>query len=161
MIYKKIGKTVIVTDEETVYTMVGDKEQRESLVALIDKLDTMKSPRAIATFKKKNIFPLLTLKAQAEDKALEKKVTALKGEKKLNKKKAAEKKEPAAKNETKELQLAASLEEDLKVDEEKQELKDKNSALEEENRKLREALDKTKSMTPVQSNVGVRRTGEH
>lgn len=160
MIYKKIGKTVIVTDEQAVYTFVGEKQDRENLTALIDKLNALTSPRAITAFKKKQIFPLLTLKKDAENQEKEKKVTALKGEKKLKKKEAAVKK-VTSKNTKKELQLAASLEEDLKIDEEKQELKDKNSALEEENKKLKEALDKTKSMTSAPAAVGIRRTGEH
>lgn len=162
MIYKKLGKTVIVTDATKVYTMTGEKEDREKLTGLIDKLNGMKSEKAMTTFKNKQILPLLTVKEEAAKKEVAKKVTALKGEKKLEKKKVAAKKvSKATKSDNKELVLAASLEDDLKLEQDNQELKNKNATLEEENRKLKEALNKTKAIVPVPSNTGVRRSGEH
>jgi hypothetical protein len=157
MIYKQFGKTLIVTHETTVYTMTGDQEQRKEVIELVEKFENSKSEKARKTLLNK-IVPKLKVKEELAKQELEKKVTKLKAEKKLEKKKT--KTESKSKVDSKEMQLAASIENDLKSDE-VQVLEDINKELVEENKRLKEQIEKAAAIKPAPATTGVSRRGEY
>jgi len=155
MIYKQFGKTVVVTEGNQVHKATLEKEAREEVKQLVEKHENSKSEKAKTTLLNK-IVKIMGTKQELVAKETEKKVTKLKAEKKLAKKKALK----DTTEDKSEMVLAKSIEEDLN-EQELNDLKDRNRALEEENRKLKESLEKASDIKPVVSNTGVSRRGEY
>ena len=157
MIYKQFGKTILVTHETTVYTLTGEKEQRQAIIELVEKHDNSKSEKAKKVLENK-IIKLMKVKEQLENAKVEKEVSRLKAEKKLAKKEIS--KEKPKKVNSKEIALAESLENDLK-EQTLQDIKDENEKLKAENEKLKNSLEKAKEVKPAVSSTGLSRRGEY
>jgi len=152
VVFKQFGKTVNVIVEGKTYAMTGEKEQRDSLIELINKANAAKSDTA----KKKlldKIFKLTKAKEEKAKKEKEKEETKLKGEKTLVKK--AIKKEKIEKSHA--VAVVNDLEDSLKEDltSKNEELLQKNSELENKNKELEERIRKLEEMQNKASNMPV------
>jgi cobalamin biosynthesis Mg chelatase CobN len=149
MIYRQFGKTIIITHETTVYTFTGEKEQRDSLIQLVEKFNNSKSDKVKNTLKNK-ILKLVNIKEELKKQSKEKEVIKVKAEKKLIKKKL---KSEVAKNKDK-VKLANDIETQLKT------YKNENTNLKKEIDILKTALQKANNIISTKASVGISKPGE-